>query len=869
MAKRLTLGLLLAALLFPFRPIAPAAAQDLTAVGPLRSSGPITTQASVKLGSHLRALVADLQAVGISRDNAAAMQAESRFSSAALKVDSGARVQVYVHVADTADATLAILRRHGLDIELVNATFSIVQGWILAANLEAVAGEPAVVKIRPPSYGTPHTGAVNTQGDAIHRCDQVRATGITGVGVKVGVISDGVNGLAASQAAGELPAVQVLAAGSGDEGTAMLEIVHDCAPGASLAFAGMATSLEFIQAVNNLAAAGATIVVDDVGFPGEPYFSDGTVALSDRAVGTNVLRVSSAGNYALAHYQANFSPGVFDPQVPGTRHNFGAGDTLLRFTLGPGSARIVLQWANVFGGSGDDYDVCVRLTNGALVACGLLAQDGNDDPLEIITLACPGPQPCVADIQITLFSGSARPLELYCFGVCQFLEFNVFRDSIFGHAAVPEVLAVAASPASNPSVIELFSSAGPSTILFPAPEVRAKPDVTGIDGVATSRPGFNPFFGTSAAAPHVAAVAALARQKNPELAPAQLRSLLTSTAIDLGSAGFDFDFGHGRADALSALAAALPSGVHLVVRGMDNAIHHNRFNGTSWTGWTSLPGRTLDAPILAATGTVQLVVRGTDNGIYHNRFGGGQWLGWTQLPGSTSSSPALAIGGGLLHLGVRGTDNGIYHNRFNGLSWLGWVGLPGATVDVPAIVASPGGVLNFVVRGTDNGIYHNHFNGAIWSGWSQLPGATVGFPALVASEGGVLNLVVRGTDNGIYHNRNNGISWLGWVALPGATVGSPALAGNPGGVLDLVVRGTDNGIYHNRFNGVAWLGWTGLPGATADTPVLASAGNGTVDLAIRGTNNHVYHNRFNGVSWSGWTQVGGVQTPTRPAILAK
>lgn len=534
--------------------------------GQLRSSGPVTTEASKKIVSRLRALISDFRALGITRDNAAAMDATSRFSSETLKVDTTGRVQVYVYVTDTTGPTLDTLRRHGLDIEIVNEDFAIVQGWVPVENLETLAGEAVVVKIRPPSYGIPRTGSVNTQGDAIHRCDQARAAfGVTGAGVKVGVVSTGVAGLGAAQASGDLPFVEVLSPGIDDaEGTAMLEIIHDCAPGAALAFSeGITSSLAFVQSVNALRDAGAKLIVDDIGFFDEPYFEDGPVTQNDRAVGFSVLRVSAAGNDRLAHYQGNFTPGAFDPQIPGTQHDFGGGDTLLRFRV-PASpagriAVIVLQWGNPFGGAGDDYDLCVRQTNGMLLDCSAFPQDGNDDPIEALGLSCTGPPSsvCLGDLQITRFAGSAQALELYCVGCRQFDEFNAAGDSIFGHPAAPEVLAVAASPASNPSVIEPFSSAGPSTILFPAPETRFKPDLTGTDGVATTRPGFNPFFGTSAAAPHVAGVAALAMQANPSyqvfVLTRFLRNALKTTAIDLGPPGPDVDFGFGRADALNAV----------------------------------------------------------------------------------------------------------------------------------------------------------------------------------------------------------------------------------------------------------------------------------------------------------------------------
>ena len=83
-------------------------------------------------------------------------------------------------------------------------------------------------------------GAVTTQADITHRTAVFRGlTGATGAGIKIGVLSDGVSSLAQAQASGDLGPVTVLPgqAGVGDEGTAMLELIHDVAPGAELYFA--------------------------------------------------------------------------------------------------------------------------------------------------------------------------------------------------------------------------------------------------------------------------------------------------------------------------------------------------------------------------------------------------------------------------------------------------------------------------------------------------------------------------------------------------------------------------------------------------------------------------------------------------------
>jgi subtilase family protein len=92
--------------------------------------------------------------------------------------------------------------------------------------------------------------------------------------------------------------------------------------------------------------------------------------------------------------------------------------------------------------------------------------------------------------------------------------------------------------------------------------VRQKPDITAADGVSvTGVGGFgSPFFGTSAAAPHAAAIAALVKSANPSLTPAQIRSILTTTAIDIEAAGVDRDSGAGIIMARDAVAATGAAG---------------------------------------------------------------------------------------------------------------------------------------------------------------------------------------------------------------------------------------------------------------------------------------------------------------------
>ena len=114
-----------------------------------------------------------------------------------------------------------------------------------------------------------------------------------------------------------------------------------------------------------------------------------------------------------------------------------------------------------------------------------------------------------------------------------------------------------AGGAANP--VETFSSDGPRRMFYQADgtaitpgnysatggDVRQKPDITAADGVKTAVPGFYQFYGTSASAPHAAAIAALLKSRNYALTPTQIRTALTTTTLDIEAAGFDRDSGFG------------------------------------------------------------------------------------------------------------------------------------------------------------------------------------------------------------------------------------------------------------------------------------------------------------------------------------
>ena len=477
------------------------------------------------------------------------------------------KLQVYVDCSPLGAEQVDALERTGLAVDGVDSDRGRVRGSIDAALLDRVAEFSWVHAVRPVDRAVVRAGSVTTEGDAAAQADLVRSPGLDGSGVIVGVISDGVDHARDAQQSGDLPAVAVPGGGcrpgSGDEGTALLEIVHDVAPGAQLLFAGPSDSFEMVQAVQCLTAAGADVIVDDLGFFGEPYFQDGPVAAAVRtAVREGVSYHTSAGNEAQQHLEQDF---VATPNS--TLHDFagGAGDNTETLVVPPGgTVTCILQWNDPFGGSANDYDLFLLDQNLSLVAQSIDPQTGSQDPIEVVAASNRSNSAAIAHILIDRFGQSQpRRLELFCLGASA-LEHVTPGGSIFGHAALQQVVTVAAIDAADPGLdrVEPFSSRGPARVDFPARIDRAKPDLAGFDGVSISNAGgfpacppFCAFFGTSAASPHTAGVAALLLEKDPSLTPAAVQSKLRAGAADIGPVGFDDANGFGRLDALGAAAA--------------------------------------------------------------------------------------------------------------------------------------------------------------------------------------------------------------------------------------------------------------------------------------------------------------------------
>jgi PKD repeat protein len=533
------------------------------------------------------------------------------------------RVLVDARAATDSQALLSDLNRLGL---FKGSRFGdVVSGWLPIGVLRQAA---ALGSLRALSASIPmtHSGSVTSQGDEAQRSDLARTLhGVNGAGVKVGVLSDSYNqqgGAAADVASGDLPpGVQVLddSASCGDvfspqactdEGRAMLQIVHDVAPGADLAFHTALNGFAgFANGIVDLANAGARVIADDVIYPGEPMFMDGVIAQAvDQAEGMGVAYFSAAGNEARASYEHAFVNSGEELYIDiggllysaGFMHDFDPGpgvDVMQAHTIPAGQCAVFsVQWDSPFGsaalGTGTQNDIDIWLLDNSEQL--LIAYDAHEniptgEPVEVMQFCNDGlyvpTNPPVFKLVIALWEGAEPGLmKSVLFGNGSIDEHATHSGTVYGHANAAGAEAVGAAyylqtPAfgTSPPQLESYSSAGGTPILFTSsgtrlasPALRMKPELVAPDGVDTTffypasdrnGNGIPDFSGTSAATPHAAGVAALMLEANPAATPDAVQAALESTAFDMAATGFDYDSGYGLIQADQAVAALGGGGV--------------------------------------------------------------------------------------------------------------------------------------------------------------------------------------------------------------------------------------------------------------------------------------------------------------------
>jgi len=465
-------------------------------------------------------------------------------------------------------------------------------------------------------YGGGLPVPVISQGDTAQRSYIARKKyNVSGKGVKVGILSDSYNNLGTANIGvlhGELPGpgnpfnykkpvdvLEDLDSFGTDEGRAMAEIVHDVAPGAELAFhTANVGEADFAQGIQDLANKGCKVIADDVFYFDEPFFQDGIIAQSvDLAKKNGVAYFSAAGNNYNSSYESDYHPTTDEALGPGngTAHNFSAPGATPRYYQpiyipSGGSFIASFQWDQPSftasgAGSQSDLDIYLIDITGNIVAAGATDNIKSGDPIEVfgydnntpdytfflVILKYDGPDP--THIKYNMYNDAQFYLTTPAIP-------GILAPTLVGHAKAEGAIATGAAfylntPAYGVDTpkVEFFSSLGGVANYFDvkgnriAPFVRRKPEITAPDGGNTSF--FNPFgngdipqdtdtfpnfFGTSAAAPHAAGIAALMieAERLNNLTPAQIKGILSKHTVDMDNIytdgfdkGFDFNTGYG------------------------------------------------------------------------------------------------------------------------------------------------------------------------------------------------------------------------------------------------------------------------------------------------------------------------------------
>lgn len=545
-----------------------------------------------------------------------------------------------------------------------------VGGWLPVDKIDAATALGELHAIRAAMSRT-RSGAVTSQGDFAQHSSALRTTYSTllGTGVTVGALSDSYNcypvyaqnnvpasgpaGYAsngfittASQdvSSGDLTSVNVIKEAScmdygapiqlsfGDEGRAMLQIIHDVAPSAGLAFYTAENSeADFANGIGALQQAGAKVIVDDVGYFDEPFFQDGEVSQAvDAVAAKGVAYFSAAGNDGTNAYE-NTAPNFATLSSTGGT----AGEYLLNFDNSGATTTtslsvdipslkqgylvaVVLQWDQPYvtgapgsPGATSHLNLCVTSTSGTdtiinysgNAASCTGANASGKDPVQILIISNPAnaaaaTAPETVNISVGLADGTAAPgrvkLAVEGGGLNVVIHSNYANNAtIQGHPGAAGGAAVGAAAFYNTpacgvttAVLESYSSQGGTPILFDTsgtrlatPTTRQKPNFVAPDGGNDTFLGFKDtgdksavaqcannssypnFFGTSAAAPHAAAIAALMFQVDSTLTPAQIYGALQSTALPMANTSPDANTGYGfiQADAAySSLGLGAP-----------------------------------------------------------------------------------------------------------------------------------------------------------------------------------------------------------------------------------------------------------------------------------------------------------------------
>ena len=493
-------------------------------------------------------------------------------------------VAVTIYLSGNVDAVVRFLEDFGGSPRNVGEDY--IEAYVPVSLLGPVSEQTGVIRVREIVPPEPEYGDFTSQGVQAHLSEAWNQAGYSGQGVKVGIIDVGFKDLTSLMGT-ELPAtvqarcytdigvftqdladceavddvttslpecldyVRDLAARSADHGTIVAESVIDIAPEVTLYIAKPQSRGDLRDATDWMASEGVSVINYSVSWPFDGP-GDGTSPLSasplntvDRAVANDIIWVNSAGNSAQETWFGGYSDPDDDKLINFISGNYEVNSLPLRACR---SYRVQLRWEDDWNGASTDLDLYLYH-----IPSGTLTTDYSEDeqsgqsghvPFETFFFRS---RVNSDDFGIgVVHHGGDVPdwIQLAVWAVDP-IQHHTGSGSITNPAesANPGMLAVGAAPWYDVNTIEPYSSRGPT------PDGRVKPDIVGADCGETALSPLNQrqrgFCGTSQAAPHVAGMAALVRQRFPTYTAVEVADYLKEHAEQRESPDPNNTWGHG------------------------------------------------------------------------------------------------------------------------------------------------------------------------------------------------------------------------------------------------------------------------------------------------------------------------------------
>ncbi len=511
-----------------------------------------------KLDPRLIALVEEFSRVVVSGEGQDAHTADELAAqriAAKAQFFEGDKIAVAIHTSGSAGPVLEAVEK--ADGRIAYSGDEYLEAYVPLAFLPRLDDDPRVASVEMIAPGNP---TLVGEGFTVHNVALWQSAGLTGAGVKVGIIDLGFVGFAALMGT-ELPTTVTArcytavgtftsnvsdCADGGPHGTAVAESVYDIAPGVDLYIAEPGSPADTRATVEWMVAEGVQVINYSVnmGYEGpgngtSPYVETSFLGSVDIAVAGGIVWVSAAGNDATVSWYGDY----VDDDTDGFME-FAPGVELNPIDLTAFSSILVYsRWDGAWLGTTRDLTIHLIDTDGITpLSSSLMAQTGDatSAPFEALfaSVAAAGTyflaisnddlSDAPAWVQFRFLQGPAP----------QYVE----SDRSIGvpaESSNPGMLAVGAVHYSDTPTIEYFSSRGPTV------DGRIKPDVVAANRGDTVTLGS--FAGTSQSAPYVAGIAALVRQRYPSFGPVETAQWIKDHALPRGTGTPNNDFGWGLA----------------------------------------------------------------------------------------------------------------------------------------------------------------------------------------------------------------------------------------------------------------------------------------------------------------------------------